>query len=32
MVKVKEVIMTEKRHIRFADWSAVDVSLVSTDI
>lgn len=30
MLKVKGVMVDEKRHIRFADWSATDVSLIST--
>lgn len=28
MVKVKGVIVEEKKHIRFADWSAHDVSFI----
>jgi len=32
LVKVKEVLVTEKQHIRFADWSAADVSSQHTCI
>jgi hypothetical protein len=29
MTKIKQVLVDEKRHLRFSDWNAADVSPVS---